>query len=127
MKAERDIEQKSAQQSDRSNRVSPVNPGKPRSFFLSSLPFFILAHATHHLLTALPQLLQPFIQDEFRLSKAQLGGVTAAFALSSGASQLPAGWLADRIGPTWLITIGMLGVGIAGALVGLSNSYTMLL
>ena len=100
---------------------------KPRSFFLSSLPFFILAHATHHLLTALPQPMQPFIQDEFRLSKAQLGGVTAAFSLSSGASQLPAGWLADRIGPTWLITAGVLGVGIGGLLVGMSHTYFMLL
>jgi len=100
---------------------------KPRSFFLSSLPFFILAHATHHLLTALPQPMQPFIQDEFRLSKAQLGGVTAAFSLSSGASQLPAGWLADRIGPTWLITAGVLGVGIGGVLVGMSHTYFMLL
>ncbi|HTY61336.1 MAG TPA: MFS transporter [Acidobacteriota bacterium] len=104
-----------------------MSSDKPRSFFLSSLPFFILAHATHHLLTALPQSMQPFIQDEFGLSKARLGGITAAFSISSAASQLPAGWLADRIGPTWLITIGVLGVGIGGALVGLSNSYTTLL
>jgi MFS family permease len=104
-----------------------MNSDKPRSFFLSSLPFFILVHATHHLLTALPQPMQPFIQDEFGLSKAQLGGITASFSISSAASQLPAGWLADRIGPTWLITIGVLGVGIGGALVGLSNSYAMLL
>jgi MFS family permease len=100
---------------------------KPRSFFLSALPFFILAHATHHLLTALPQPMQPFMQDEFGLSKAKLGGVTAAFSLSSGASQLPAGWLADRIGPTWLITVGVLGVGLCGVLVGVSRSYLMLL
>ena len=104
-----------------------MDSDKPRSFFLSSLPFFILAHATHHLLTALPQSMQPFMQDEFGLSKARLGGITAAFSISSAASQLPAGWLADRIGPTWLITIGVLGVGIGGALVGLSNSYTTLL
>jgi MFS family permease len=106
---------------------TPEDPAKPKSFFLSSLPFFILAHATHHLLTALPQPMQPFMQDEFRLSKAQLGGVTAAFSISSGASQLPAGWLADRIGPTWLITAGVLGVGIGGMLVGFSHSYTVLL
>jgi MFS family permease len=127
MNAEKDIKQKEVQQSGGSEGASPVNPGKPRSFFLSSLPFFILAHATHHLVTALPQPMQPFMQDEFGLSKAQLGGVTAAFALSSGASQLPAGWLADRIGPTWLITIGVLGVGVGGVLVGLSQSYAMLL
>ena len=71
--------------------------------------------------------MQPFIQDEFGLSKARLGGITAAFSLSSGASQVPAGWLADRIGPTWLITMGVLGVGIAGLLVGSSQSYLMLL
>ena len=41
-----------------------MNEKKQRSFFLSSLPFFILAHATHHLLTALPQPMQPFMQDE---------------------------------------------------------------
>ena len=98
-----------------------------RSFFLSSLPFFILAHAAHHLLTALPQPMLPFMQDEFSLNKAQLGGITAAFAISSGVSQLPAGWLADRLGPTWLITMGVLGVGVCGLLVGLSNSYFMLL
>ena len=71
--------------------------------------------------------MQPFIQDEFGLSKAQLGGITTSFSLSSAASQLPAGWLADRIGPTWLITMGVLGVGIGGMLVGLSHSYVMLL
>ena len=100
---------------------------KPKSFYLSSLPFFILAHATHHLLTALPQPMLPFMQDEFRLNKAQLGGITAAFSVSSGMSQLPAGWLADRVGPTWLITMGVLGVGIGGLFVGLSHSYIMLL
>ena len=110
-----------------SESAPSVSRDRQKSFFLSSLPFFILAHATHHLLTALPQPMQPFMQDEFRLSKAQLGGVTAAFSLSSGASQLPAGWLADRIGPTWLITIGVLGVGIAGLLVGFSSSYGVLL
>jgi MFS family permease len=127
MKAEQDIEQSEAQPLTRNDWESPAKVVKPRSFFLTSLPFFILAHATHHLLTALPQPMQPFIQDEFVLSKAQLGGVTAAFSLSSGASQLPAGWLADRIAPTWLITMGVLGVGIGGMLVGLSHSYTMLL
>jgi hypothetical protein len=55
---------------------------KRKSFYLSSLPFFILAHATHHLLTAMPQPMLPFIQDEFRLNKAQLGGITAAFSVN---------------------------------------------
>jgi MFS family permease len=93
----------------------------------TSLPWFIMAHFAHHLLTALPQPMQPFIQDEFKLNNAQLGGVTSAFALSSGLAQLPAGWLADRIGPTILITIGIVGVGVGGMLVGLSHTYVMLI
>ncbi|MFC1535477.1 MFS transporter [Thermodesulfobacteriota bacterium] len=102
-------------------------PPKQRSFFLTSLPFFILAHATHHLLTALPQPMLPYIQEEFKLNYARSATVTSAFSLSSGASQLPSGWLADRIGPTILITIGIFGVAMGGLLVGLSNSYTTLI
>jgi MFS family permease len=100
---------------------------KKGSFLKTSLPFFILAHATHHLLTALPQPLLPYIQQEFNLNYAQSASVTSAFSLSSGASQLPSGWLADRIGPTILITVGVLGVAMGGLFVGLSHNYVMLL
>jgi FSR family fosmidomycin resistance protein-like MFS transporter len=100
---------------------------KKRSFFLTSLPFFILAHATHHLLTALPQPMLPFIQQEFNLNYAKSAVMTSAFSLSSGAAQLPSGWLADRIGPTILITIGTLGVAIGGFFVGFSHTYIMLI
>jgi len=100
---------------------------KRRSFIWSSLPFFILAHAAHHLLTALPQPFLPYIQQEFNLNYTKSAFVTSAFALSGGAAQLPSGWLADRIGPTILITIGILGVAIGGVFVGLSQTYIMLI
>jgi MFS family permease len=47
--------------------------------------------------------------------------------LANGAGQLPAGILADRVGPRVLITIGILGVAIAGLLVGMSQTFFMLL
>jgi DHA1 family multidrug resistance protein-like MFS transporter len=53
--------------------------------------------------------------------------VTSAFSLSAGAAQFPSGWLADRIGPTILITTGILGVAIGGALVGISHTYILLI
>jgi MFS transporter, FSR family, fosmidomycin resistance protein len=106
--------------------TTPAEP-KKRSFFLTSLPFFILAHATHHLLTALPQPMLPYIQQEFNLNYSRSAVITSAFSLSSGAAQLPSGWLADRIGPTILITIGILGVAIGGMFVGLSQTYIMLI
>ena len=92
-----------------------------------SLPFFIIAHATHHILTALPQPLLPYIQSEFGLNNAGAALVTSSFSLSSAAAQLPAGLAADRLGPTILITIGTLGVAIGGLAVGLSHTYVMLI
>lgn len=105
----------------------PDNFQKKRSFFLTSLPFFILAHSSHHLITALPQPMLPYMQYEFGLNYTKTGFIISAFTLSSALSQLPAGWLADRIGPTLLITMGTLGVAIGGFFVGSSQSYSMLI
>jgi len=79
------------------------------------------------LLTALPVPLLPFIRDDFALDYTRAGLVVSVFNLSYGISQLPAGWLADRIGPRILITIGICGVALAGLLVGLSQTYILLI
>lgn len=68
----------------------------------------------------------PFIRNEFKLNYTQAAVVTSAFSLSYGFGQLPAGWLADRLGPRILVTVGILGVAVAGVLVGISNTYIML-
>jgi MFS family permease len=93
----------------------------------TSLPWFIMAHFGHHLLTALPGPLLPSIRTEFNLSYPQSSIVTTAFALSGGAAQLPSGWLADRINPVILIAVGTIGVAVGGVLVGISTTYIMLI
>jgi len=98
-----------------------------RSLFSGLLPLFMLAHFGHHLLTALPIPLLPMIRSDFALDYTQSGLVISAFTLSYGIGQLPAGWLADRIGPRILITIGLCGVALAGLLVGLSQTYIMMI
>ncbi len=97
-----------------------------RTLFSGLLPLFVLAHFGHHLLTALPVPLLPMIRDAFALDYTQSGLLVSAFTLSYGIGQLPAGWLADRIGRRILVTIGIIGVALAGFLVGLSPSYLML-
>jgi len=87
----------------------------------------MLAHFSHHLVTALPIPLLPLIRDDFALNYTRSGFVISAFNLPYGFCQLPAGWLADRIGPRILITIGICGVALAGLLVGFSQTYVMLL
>lgn len=71
--------------------------------------------------------LLPFIRDDFALDYTQAGWVVSAFTLSYGISQLPAGWLADRIGPRKVITMGISGVALSGLLVGLSPTYVMMM
>jgi FSR family fosmidomycin resistance protein-like MFS transporter len=91
----------------------------------TGLPWFIMAHFGHHLLTALPQPLLPAIRTAFGLNNFQALLVTTVYAFSSGAGNIPAGRLVDKVGPTILLTIGTLGVAIGGLLTGLSNSYIM--
>ncbi len=88
---------------------------------------FAFAHLAHHLVTALPVPLLPFIRDEFALDYTHAAFVVSAFAIPYGLAQLPSGWFADRFGPRRLILIGITGVSLAGFVVGLSISYTMLL
>ena len=97
------------------------------SLFSGLLPLFVLAHFSHHVLTALPIPLLPMIRNDFVLDYTQSGLVISAFTLSYGIGQLPAGWLADLMGPRILITIGISGVAVAGLLVGLSQTYLMMI
>jgi MFS family permease len=94
---------------------------------VGSLPWFIMGHFAHHLLTALPGPLLPAIRSEFSLTLPQASLVTTVFALSGGAAQLPSGWIADRFSPYLLIGMGTIGVAVGGILVGLSQTYVMLL
>ncbi len=61
------------------------------------------------------------------LDYTQSGFLISAFSLTYGISQLPAGWVADRIGPRILITIAISGMAFAGLLVGLSQTYIMVI
>jgi MFS family permease len=71
--------------------------------------------------------LLPFIRSTFDLDYTQSGVVISAFTLASGIGQLPAGWLADRIEPRKLLTVGISGVALAGILVGLSHTYLLMI
>lgn len=98
-----------------------------RSLYTGLLPLFVLGHFAHHLLTALPVPLLPMIRSAFDLDYKSSGLVVSAFTLSWGLSQLPAGWLADRIGRPILLTMGISGVAVAGLFVGLSRTFPMLI
>jgi len=109
-----------------SNVTAPSSKSSLRAILTSLVPLFVIAHLTHHLVTALPTPLSPYIRDEFSLSSTQVGWLLSAFSLSYGFSQLPGGWLADHIAPRILITLATCGVAGVGFLIGISHSYILL-
>jgi FSR family fosmidomycin resistance protein-like MFS transporter len=97
------------------------------SVFMGLVPLFVLAHFSHHVLTALTVPLLPFIRNDFALDYTQSGWVVSAFSLAYGIGQLPAGWLADRAGARFVITVSISGVALAGLFVGLSQTFIMII
>ncbi len=67
------------------------------------------------------------IRSDLSLNYTQAGIVISAFSITGGISNLPAGWLADRLGTRLMVLISVSGVALAGFLVGLSNSYITLI
>lgn len=70
--------------------------------------------------------LLPYIRNDFTLTYTQTGWLVLAYNLAYGISQLPGGWLADRIGPRTMLAIGVAGVAVVGLLIGLSPTYVIL-
>ncbi len=97
-----------------------------RPYFSGLLPLFIFAHFGHHVIGAMLRPLMPMIRTDLGLSYTKAGWMMSAFAITNGVSQLPAGWLADRIGTRFIILISVTGVAIAGFFIGFTNSFTML-
>ena len=91
------------------------------------IPLFVLGHFSHHIMTAITVPLIPFIRSAFSLDYTQSGLVVSAFSISYGIAQLPAGWLADRIEPRTLMTISISGVALVGIMVGLSQTYFLMI
>src|SRR5207249_1601663 len=62
----------------------------------------------------------PTIQKEFGLTDVQLGYVFSAFVWSYALFQAPSGRIADRFGPRWVLTFGILWWSACTALTGLA-------
>lgn len=100
------------------------SPSK-RSSYASVMVMIGSGHGlSHFYLLALPPLFL-FLKDEFNTSFAALGFLLTLFNLSSGAFQIPAGFLVDRIGARKVLLGGLAISGLGVALVGLATSYWM--
>jgi len=64
----------------------------------------------------------PTIMQEFHLSDIELGWIFSAFVLGYASFQAPGGWIADRIGPRNVLTIGVVWWGVFTTLITLLPS-----
>lgn len=99
---------------------------KLKTFFSGLVPLFILAHFMHHIPGFLIQPLSPYIRDTFHLDYSQIAWLASAYTFAYGISNLPAGWLGGRFPPRLIITVGMVGVAVAGLIAGLAPNYLIL-
>jgi predicted MFS family arabinose efflux permease len=87
------------------------------------LLLFVLAHFGHHLVSAMLSPLMPYIRDDFKLSFTEIGLLQSSFSLAYGFSQIPLGWLSDRVGRRILITLGISGMALFAFLIGFAPNF----
>lgn len=84
-------------------------------------------HAVSHLyMLALPPLF-PILRAELEVSYAALGLLVTAFNVTTGAAQIPAGFLVDRFGARRLLLAGLTIMGVAMTALGFAPSYWLML
>lgn len=99
---------------------------QPRLRPVFTLSLFVTAHFGHHVITAVMVPMLPMIRSSFGLSYTQTGFLLSAYTVSYGIAHLFSGWLSGRIGPRFLILVGIVGVGAAGLLAGVAGSFAFL-
>lgn len=91
------------------------------------LPLITGAVLTQGLMRQGLPVLYPFIQNEFGLSRAQVGLITSLLGTGSAISAILAGWLADTFGVKRMSTIAMLLLSIFVLSFPLAYSFPLLL
>ena len=81
------------------------------------------SHALVHVFDGMIAPLLPLLVREFNTNYFRIGIVVTLFSVLFGAGWLPAGFLADRIGPRRLITVYLFGAGAALIAVTAVGSY----
>src|SRR5580704_2210534 len=94
---------------------------------LRTLAAISTAHwVSHFHLMVLPMLF-PFLKDQLGVGYIELGVALTVFAVISGLTQAPMGYLADHIGARKILLMGLTLGGFALMMLGLHLSYSWLI
>src|ERR1700719_5344877 len=94
---------------------------------LRTLAAISAAHwVSHFHMFVLPMLL-PFLKEQLGVGYIELGLALTVFAVTSGLTQAPIGYLADHIGARKILLMGLTLGGVALIMLGLHLSYPWLI
>lgn len=86
-----------------------------------------LAHATSHFFHLMLPPLFPWLMKDFNLSYTEAGLLMTTFFVISGIGQALAGFIVDKVGSRPVLFFGIGLLACSGVILGLSNSYLMLM
>jgi MFS transporter, FSR family, fosmidomycin resistance protein len=81
---------------------------------------------SHFYSLTLPPLF-PFLKDAFGVSYTELGVMMALISGATAVSQVPIGFLVDRLGARLVLTVGLVVIALGFGLVGLAPSFAVAL
>src|SRR5476649_292837 len=94
---------------------------------LRTLVLISIAHWVSHLYLLVLPMLFPFLKAQLGVGYIELGFALTVFAVISGLTQAPMGYLADRIGARKVLLIGLCVGNLALIMLGLHLSYSWLI
>src|SRR6201990_2486297 len=114
--------------SDMADIVAAPQQAKPQAdSAMRTLTLISVAHwVSHFHLLVLPMLF-PFLKAQLGVGYIELGFALTVFAVVSGLTQAPLGYLADHYGARKVLLIGLCLGGFALVLLGLNLSYNSLI
>jgi len=86
-----------------------------------------IAHFFNDVSVILLPAVLPLVIEEFKLNYAEAGLAITSLVILMNLSQVLAGYIADRVNKLLLLFVGLLTLGLATLLVGLSTDYVQLL
>ena len=69
----------------------------------------------------------PYVREGLKLTDGETGFMLGAFFLTYAFGQLPGGWLADRYGTRWMLSIYLAIWSVLTGLIGFADGYFLLL
>ncbi len=103
--------------------INTVTPPRIRRSQTLSLVLLVICGVINYLDRATLAVANEFIRADLDLSLGQMGLLLSAFSWSYALCQLPVGALVDKVGPRWLLGIGLVLWSLAQAAGGLASTF----